>query len=135
MGPLPSKHYPAWMRGPLSLRGDRDLLFQAFANLLDNAIRHTARGSVRVEARLSVDSQALRQFAPCAHVNRKPTAAEQEELDALAQRGDAAARLAAHHQADQIVARAGVNAIAAPAHVDGVDLQGRRITVDWQADY
>ncbi len=39
-----------------------------------------------VEARLSVDSQALRQFAPCAHVNRKPTAAEQEELDALAQR-------------------------------------------------
>ena len=39
-----------------------------------------------VEARLSVDSQALRQFAPCAHVNRKPTAAEQEELDALARR-------------------------------------------------
>ncbi len=49
-------------------------------------------GSVRdqgwkwVEARLSVDSQALRQFAPCAHVNREPTAAEQEELDALARR-------------------------------------------------
>jgi ParB family chromosome partitioning protein len=39
-----------------------------------------------VEARLNVDSQALRQFAPCAHVNRKPTAAEQEELDALALR-------------------------------------------------
>jgi ParB family chromosome partitioning protein len=39
-----------------------------------------------VEARLSVDSQALRQFAPCAHANRKPTAAEQEELDALARR-------------------------------------------------
>src|SRR3990167_420621 len=36
-----------------------------------------------VEARLSVDAQALRQFAPCAHVNRKPTAAEQEELVAL----------------------------------------------------
>ncbi|MCX7200617.1 MAG: hypothetical protein NTW37_22185, partial [Proteobacteria bacterium] len=29
---------------------------------------------------------SLRQFAPCAHVNRKPTVAEQEELDALAQR-------------------------------------------------
>ncbi len=49
-------------------------------------------GSVRdegwkwIEARLSVDSQALRQFAPCAHVSRKPTAAEQEELDALARR-------------------------------------------------
>ena len=39
-----------------------------------------------VEARLSVDSQALRQFAPCAHVTREPTAAEQEELDALARR-------------------------------------------------
>jgi len=40
-----------------------------------------------VEARLSVDSQALRQFAPCAYVNRKPTAAEQEELGALERRG------------------------------------------------
>ena len=39
-----------------------------------------------VEARLSVDSQALRQVALCAHANRKPTAAEQEELDALEQR-------------------------------------------------
>ena len=39
-----------------------------------------------VEARLSVDSQALRQFAPCAHTNRKPTDAEQEELDALERR-------------------------------------------------
>jgi ParB family chromosome partitioning protein len=39
-----------------------------------------------VEARLSVDSQALRQFTPCGHVKRKPTAAEQEELDALARR-------------------------------------------------
>ncbi len=39
-----------------------------------------------VEARLGVDSQALRQFAPCAHINREPTAAEQEELDAMARR-------------------------------------------------
>jgi len=39
-----------------------------------------------VEARLSVDSQALRQFAPCAHTNRKPTDTEQEELDALERR-------------------------------------------------
>lgn len=49
-------------------------------------------GSVReegwkwVEARLSVDPLALRQFATCAHVEREPTAAEQEELDALARR-------------------------------------------------
>ncbi len=39
-----------------------------------------------VESRLSVDSMALRQFAPCAHMNRKPTAAEQQELDALERR-------------------------------------------------
>jgi ParB family chromosome partitioning protein len=39
-----------------------------------------------VEARLSVDSQALRHFAPCGHVNRKPSAAEQDELDALTRR-------------------------------------------------
>ncbi len=39
-----------------------------------------------VEARLSLDSQNLRQFASCGHVNRKPTAAEQEELDALERR-------------------------------------------------
>ncbi len=39
-----------------------------------------------VESRLSVDSMALRQFAPCAHTNRKPTAAEQEELEALDRR-------------------------------------------------
>lgn len=44
------------------------------------------QGWAWVEARLSVDSQALRQFAPCAHVTREPTAAEQVELDALARR-------------------------------------------------
>lgn len=49
-------------------------------------------GTVREEgwkwivARLSVDSQAQRQFAHCAHTNRKPTDAEQEELDALDRR-------------------------------------------------
>lgn len=52
----------------------------------------TLAGTVReegwkwVEARLSADSMALRQFAPCAHTNRKPTAAEQEEFDALERR-------------------------------------------------
>jgi len=50
------------------------------------AVTVRAEGWKWVEARLSVDSQALRQFAPCGHVNRKPTAAEQEELDALERR-------------------------------------------------
>ncbi|MGE0674674.1 MAG: ParB/RepB/Spo0J family partition protein [Methylibium sp.] len=39
-----------------------------------------------VEARLSVESQALRQFTPSSYANRKPTAAEQEELGALDRR-------------------------------------------------
>ena len=39
-----------------------------------------------MEARLSVDSQAFRQFASCAHVIRKPTAREQQELDDLDRR-------------------------------------------------
>lgn len=51
---------------------------------LAGAVR--AEGWKWVEVRLSVDSQALRQFATCGHINRKPKAAEQEELDALARR-------------------------------------------------
>jgi len=63
---------------------DPALLQRLAAEKLD-ALADTVRdeGWKWVEARLNVDSQALRQFAPCAHVNRKPTAAEQEELDAL----------------------------------------------------
>ena len=40
-----------------------------------------------VDARLVVDSHALRQFTPCDHVLREATLQEQEELAALAQRG------------------------------------------------
>lgn len=44
------------VRGPLRARGDRDLLFQAFANLLDNAIKYTPDdGTVRVKAALVGD--------------------------------------------------------------------------------
>jgi signal transduction histidine kinase len=42
------------LRGPLHIRGDRDLLFQAFANLLDNAIKYTPHaGVVRVAASIA----------------------------------------------------------------------------------
>lgn len=49
-----------------------------------------------VETRLSVDSHALRQFAACPYGTREPSAAEQEELDALAGRS---AELAQQSQA------------------------------------
>jgi ParB family chromosome partitioning protein len=39
-----------------------------------------------VEARVELDSMALREFAPCEHTVRKPTANEKAELTALAQR-------------------------------------------------
>jgi ParB family transcriptional regulator, chromosome partitioning protein len=39
-----------------------------------------------VEARVELDSMALRQFAPCEHTVRKPTADEKAELAALTQR-------------------------------------------------
>ena len=39
-----------------------------------------------VEARIELDSMALRQFAPCEHTVRKPTADEKAELAALSQR-------------------------------------------------
>jgi len=66
---------------------DPTLLQRLAAEKLE-ALAATVRGEgwKWVEARLSVDAQALRQFAPCAHANRKPTAAEQEELDALERR-------------------------------------------------
>jgi len=41
-----------------------------------------------VEARIEVESHALRQFAPCDHVLREPTQEEQEELGALSRRSD-----------------------------------------------
>ncbi len=41
-----------------------------------------------VEARVELDSLALRQFAPCEHTIRKPNADEKAELAALAQRED-----------------------------------------------
>lgn len=45
------------VRGPMPLSGDRDLLFQAFANVLDNAIKYTPEGgSIQVRAHADGDN-------------------------------------------------------------------------------
>lgn len=53
---------------------------------LAEAVR--AEGWAWVEARLDVDSHALRQFVPCEHTLRKPTKDEKQELAELSQRSD-----------------------------------------------
>jgi ParB family transcriptional regulator, chromosome partitioning protein len=54
--------------------------------VLAGAVRE--EGWAWVEARVEVDSHALRQFAPCDHVLREPTRQEQADLDALSRRAD-----------------------------------------------
>jgi ParB family transcriptional regulator, chromosome partitioning protein len=66
---------------------DPDLLTRlAGEKLEDIATTVRADGWGWVEARVELDSIALRQFAPCEHTLRKPTADEKAELAALAQR-------------------------------------------------
>jgi ParB family chromosome partitioning protein len=66
---------------------DRDLLTR-LANEKLEAIAVSVReeGWGWVEARLELDSMALRQFAPCEHTLRKPNLDEKAELAALARR-------------------------------------------------
>jgi len=65
------------------------LLLQRLASEKLDALADVLReeGWGWVDARLEVDSHALRQFTPCDHVLREATPQEQEELAALAQRG------------------------------------------------
>ena len=66
---------------------DPDLLTRlAGAKLEGIAASVREEGWGWVEARVELDSMALRQFAPCEHTVRKPTADEKVELAALAQR-------------------------------------------------
>jgi ParB family chromosome partitioning protein len=66
---------------------DPDLLSRLAGEKLE-AIAASVRqeGWVWVEARIELDSMTLRQFAPCEHTVRRPTADEKAELAALAQR-------------------------------------------------
>ncbi|MFO1219661.1 MAG: ParB/Srx family N-terminal domain-containing protein [Burkholderiaceae bacterium] len=66
---------------------DPDLLTRLASDKLDRiAASVREEGWGWVEARIELDSMALRQFAPCEHTLRKPTADEMAELAALAQR-------------------------------------------------
>jgi ParB family chromosome partitioning protein len=66
---------------------DPDLLTQLAGEKLEGiAASVRGEGWGWVEARIELDSMALRQFAPCEHTVRKPTADEKAELAALAQR-------------------------------------------------
>ena len=69
------------------LLSDPDLLTRLAGEKLE-AIATSVReqGWGWVEARVELDSMALRQFAPCEHTVRKPNADEKAELAALAQR-------------------------------------------------
>jgi ParB family chromosome partitioning protein len=66
---------------------DPDLLTRLASEKLEGiAASVCEEGWGWVEARIELDSTALRQFAPCEHTVRKPTADEKAELAALAQR-------------------------------------------------
>jgi ParB family chromosome partitioning protein len=66
---------------------DPDLLTRLAGEKLEGiAASVRGEGWGWVEARIELDSMALRQFAPCEHTVRKPTADEKAELAALAQR-------------------------------------------------
>jgi ParB family transcriptional regulator, chromosome partitioning protein len=66
---------------------DPDLLTRLAGEKLESiAASVREEGWGWVEARIELDSMALRQFAPCEHTVRKPTADEKAELAALSQR-------------------------------------------------
>lgn len=69
------------------LLSDPDLLTRLAGEKLEGiATSVREEGWGWVEARIELDSMALRQFVPCEHTVRKPTANEKAELAALAQR-------------------------------------------------
>lgn len=45
--------------GPLSVHGSRELIGQALANLVDNALKYAAKGKIRIEARIQQDNLLL----------------------------------------------------------------------------
>jgi ParB family chromosome partitioning protein len=66
---------------------DRDLLTRLAKEKLEaTAVSVREEGWGWVEARVELDSMALRQFAPCEHTQRKPNFDEKAELAALARR-------------------------------------------------
>lgn len=102
---------------------DPDLLARLAGEKLE-AIAASVRegGWGWVEARVELDSMALRQFAPCEHTVRKPNAEEKAELAALAQRE--------HELQQESNALSGENAWNGPdaerIGLEGDDIEARR---------
>jgi ParB family transcriptional regulator, chromosome partitioning protein len=102
---------------------DADLLARLASEKLEGiaaAVREEGWGWV--EARLDLDSMALRQFAPCPHTLRKPDAQEKAELAALAQR-----EVELEQESDALVqAHAWTGTDAERIGLEGEDVEARR---------
>jgi ParB family chromosome partitioning protein len=105
---------------------DSELLTRLASERLE-AIASSVReeGWAWVEARVELDSLALRQFAPCEHTARKPNADEKAELAALAQR-----EAELEHESDALAeANAWNGPDAERIGLEGEDIEARRLAI------
>jgi ParB family chromosome partitioning protein len=102
---------------------DPELLARLASEKLESiATAVRKEGWAWVEARLELDSMALRQFAPCEHTVRKPSAEEKAELAALAQR-----EAELEQESDELSADESWNgADAERIGLEGDDIEARR---------
>jgi ParB family chromosome partitioning protein len=105
---------------------DSELLTRLASERLE-AIASSVReeGWAWVEARVGLDSLALRQFAPCEHTVRKPNADEKAELAALTQR-----EAELEHESDALAEGNAWNGPDAERiGLEGEDIEARRLAI------